>query len=166
MAAGRGQRDHLRSRQGALWAALRRECASTRFSALYSLNGEGRASALSHRLLGNLVAVPEHKLLFCMIEKNGLTPISVAVADLQGYHHDVDEALSIRSVGGSFPWDYAAMGATAAHLAAPEAYRALAELRLNDSSWRKLVVLRDPVERFLSAFRDKCNAQIGTRTPD
>ena len=77
------------------------------------------------------------RMLLCGIEKNGIT---------------VQEAIA-RLVHGLEPsaTDFFALAPHKAELPLAE-YQAL----LADPAWRKAVVYRDPMERFLSAYNSKC----------
>ena len=82
--------------------------------------------------------LPEYKLLFCCIEKAGSSSINKLLAaiapapnpqiPLWFQHRPTDYGLNAHDVIGI----------------------------LNDPSWVKAVSYRDPLERFLSAYRSKC----------
>jgi len=154
----------LQLRQGPMWEHLQYECGGQLSSHYYpnlQQAGRTRLEQLSIPLLERLVPVQQHKLLFCLIDKNAITAQSILVADLQGMHGKVDELLVSGLVSWKdFPWTYAARGQLMSLIASPEQHIAIAEERLNSSDWRKLVVLRHPVERFISAYRSKCETEL------
>ena len=82
-------------------------------------------------------------VITCGIEKNGITLLNRILAKV---------------MGGRFEWFPANPSTVGLSL---EAFKD----RLGDasSSWRKLVVYRDPMERFLSAYRSKCLLADGDR---
>lgn len=80
------------------------------------------------------IVLPALKVAICTVEKNGLTEINKLTAVVMNEPHKWFQ-YSPRSQGLSF-----------------EAYQQY----LRDSSWRKVVVYRDPMERFLSAYFSKC----------
>ena len=82
-------------------------------------------------------------VITCGIEKNGITLLNRILAKV---------------MGGRFEWFPANPSTVGLSL---EAFKD----RLGDASnsWRKLVVYRDPMERFLSAYRSKCLLADGDR---
>lgn len=82
--------------------------------------------------------LPDHKLLFCRIHKAGSSAISDLVTAISPppnpehpswtYHQPSDHGYGIEAV----------------------------EKILRDPTWIKVVIYRDPLERFLSAYRSKC----------
>ena len=82
-------------------------------------------------------------VLTCGIEKNGITLLNGVLAEV---------------MGRKFQWFPANPSTVGLSL---EAFKD----RLGDASnsWRKLVVYRDPMERFLSAYRSKCLLADGDR---
>ena len=82
-------------------------------------------------------------VLTCGIEKNGITLLTRIIAEV---------------MGRKFEWFPANPSTVGLSL---EAFKD----RLGDASnsWRKLVVYRDPMERFLSAYRSKCLLADGDR---
>jgi len=84
-----------------------------------------------------LLVVPEHKLMFCFIEKNACSQFNGLMNDLNGVHGD--RLYFGSSALSHFNWTQAEL-----------------EEALTDSSWYKAVFLRDPMERLLSAFVSKC----------
>ena len=76
------------------------------------------------------------RVLACTIEKNGMAVQDVLFALAEGV-----------------PFCWFPFNPTQQNLSIDSF---LARLRDKKSSWRKLIVYRDPMERFLSAYRSKC----------
>ena len=189
----------LRARRGSLWEKMRDDCAGllrqnyasvhpkstatglmdepgTAHEADRAAGSQTTTRGLSYSSLKTLVPVPQHKLLFCIIEKNGATVQSVLVADLMGFHAETDRAMLQGTVGavrgsrrgndsrdknmslGRFPWD--ATSQLRSVMSSPGAHMATVSAQVLSAHWRKIVVLRHPVERFVSAYRDKCVLEL------
>ncbi|KAJ8600367.1 hypothetical protein CTAYLR_000702 [Chrysophaeum taylorii] len=86
-------------------------------------------------LLQNLVVIPEHKVLFCRIDKNAGTAFSQLWRSVRG---EVGELYYGSSPGAQ------GLG------------RAEVEALFEDPSWHKAVFFREPLERFASGFASKC----------
>lgn len=96
---------------------------------------------LSPELIDRFIVVPEHKLLFCYIDK-------VACSNFNRLFRTVRARYDPSQLEGDF-W----------FRNSPEAHGLdLANLSgiLADRSWHKAVFYRDPIERFVSAFASKC----------
>jgi len=161
----------LRQRGGKLWEHVRREC-----SVLLSLHYPTDVAApstvaagpqenpprLSYKLLESLVPVPQHRLLMCLVEKNGVTALGVLAADLLGLHQRVDRAMADGFIAGQdgFPYKNTFHEQYATMRKSPLAHKATAAARLFSPFWRKVVVVRHPVERFVSAYQSKCVAEL------
>lgn len=110
------------------------------FSGL-SVRASHRLPRLADDLTEKFIVVPEHKLLFCYIEKVACTNFNMLFRSVRARYHP-------EQLEGS---DY--------HRNTPEVHGVdLAHLEriLANSSWHKAVFYRDPVERFVSAFASKC----------
>lgn len=115
---------------------------------------------LTEGLLDRFIIVPEHHLLFCFVEKVGSTSFQELFRRVRGRHEP-------EQTSGD-PWfrnSYAVHGWTKQQL----------ECALVDPSWHKAVFVRDPVDRFVSAWSSKCrgadkdgyelcNVQFGTKS--
>lgn len=91
-------------------------------------------------LLENWSISPKHKLLICRIEKCGNTFIANFVNKLNGVKRRPDEWRA------STFYRHSVLGANVSDL----------KSWLEDDHWVKAVFLRDPVDRFLSAYLSKC----------
>jgi len=85
-------------------------------------------------LMDRLMFVPKEKVIVCGIEKNAITLANHLVSALNNK---------------KMKWFQASPGALG--LSQETVHK-----RLDDPSWKKLVLYRDPVERFLSAYNSKC----------
>ena len=161
----------VRQRSGALWEHTRAECsdvlsihypddsAASRSGSRSSHRPSSPEGLLSYRLLESLLPVPQHKILVCLIEKNGLTAQAVLFAGLLGAHNTskVNKMIESGTVPQGTNWlkvQYTKM------IESPVEFMATATARLLSPNWRKVVVLRHPVERFVSAYRDKCVTEL------
>ena len=81
-----------------------------------------------------VIVLPSAKVLLCTAEKNGLTEINKLAATVMGQPHR---------------WFQFSPAHQGLDFATFQQY-------LRDSSWRKAVFYRDPMERFLSAYLSKC----------
>mmetsp|Transcript_37686 Transcript_37686/g.70478 ORF Transcript_37686/g.70478 Transcript_37686/m.70478 type:complete len:1243 (+) Transcript_37686:108-3836(+) len=105
---------------------------------------EVQQPVLKNHLLDRFFIVPEHKLLFCYMEKVACTNFNSLFAQLRRHYND-----SFIATHGSFGWFQ-----SVPYL---EGYsiRNLEHI-MEDPSWHKALFYRDPVERFVSAYRSKC----------
>jgi len=89
--------------------------------------------------LETVLVVPELKFLFCYIPKNACTQFNKMVDVLngmppaEGWHHQLSSATR------TFGWSHGRV-----------------KKLLRDKEWTKAVFLRDPLERLVSAWRNKC----------
>lgn len=88
--------------------------------------------------------VPRHKTIFCGIDKNGVTRLA-----------RFSQALAFHEDSGWHGW-------RANNPPALNISREQVERDLNDTSWSKIVMLREPHARFLSAYISKCGFPAGT----
>jgi len=103
-----------------------------------------RGPVLKNHMLDRFFIVPEHKLLFCYMEKVACTNFNNLFATLRKHYND-----SFIPTHGSYGWYQSVpwlLGYNIEDL----------EHILADPSWHKAVFYRDPVERFVSAYRSKC----------
>ena len=103
---------------------------------LYVTKAEEKVE-LTNELLDRFIVVPEHKLLFCYIEKNACSAFNelfLAVRKQQW------------SISPYFHNTYKKHGLTKGDL----------EAMVADPTWHKAVFYREPLERFVSAFMSKC----------
>ena len=111
---------------------------------------------LSNELLGRFIVVPERKLLFCYVEKVGCSMFNHLFRMLRLSLPEVSQ--KAKAFQANFTWYRNTPG-----------HYGLNKTRLEDllvdPSWTKAVFYRDPVTRFLSAYRSKCEAGHDT-TPD
>lgn len=113
---------------------------------------------LTDRLLQRFIVVPEKKLLFCYVEKVGCSMFNHLFRMLRLSLPEVARNVPEASFQANFTWYRNTPkhhGLTKTDL----------ENLLVDSNWTKAVFYRDPVPRFLSAFRSKCEPGHDT-TPD
>ena len=116
------------------------------------------------QLLDKLVPVERLNMLVCCIQKNAMLVIATLLALLQGGHEESIERLLTTgatsvftmSEGGSFPWNATFRPLRRRITSKPMQALREAEARLSNPVWQKLVVLRKPVERFVSAYRSRC----------
>ena len=94
----------------------------------------------------DFAVLPEHKLLFCRIHKAGSTAINLLLP-----------AIAPPPYPNHPSWTY--YQASDYGLNATDMSRIL-----QDSSWLKVVIYRDPLERFVSAYRSKCEDFDGDKT--
>lgn len=110
---------------------------------------------LSNELIGNFVVLPEQRVLLCTIDKCANTLLAYAAARVSGR--------------GTAHKNRASRDNTYAQVRYTGSAEDVAQLLFNPQAsngypWRRAVVLRDPVERFVSAYVSKClqcNATIG-----
>lgn len=105
---------------------------------------EQEKPTLNWHMLERFILVPEHNLLFCYIEKVGCTAFNDIFAGLRK-RYDA-RMIHTRKTTGWFqnsPYEH---GFTKEDI----------ESILVNSSWHKALFYRDPVERFVSAYRSKC----------
>ena len=86
----------------------------------------------------DFAVVPEHKLIFCRIHKAGSAALNSLLPSIS--------PIPIRE---NPSWTY--YQASDYNLHAEDISRIL-----RDSNWLKVLIYRDPLERFLSAYRSKC----------
>mmetsp|Transcript_148184 Transcript_148184/g.270024 ORF Transcript_148184/g.270024 Transcript_148184/m.270024 type:complete len:496 (+) Transcript_148184:99-1586(+) len=102
---------------------------------------------LTWQMLDRFILVPEHNLLFCYIEKVACTSFNDLFAGLRKRYDPT--MIHTRKVQGWFQNDPYHRGYTKEDI----------EDILVNRSWHKAVFYRDPVERFVSAYRSKCEGQ-------
>ena len=105
--------------------------------------------ALASRLWNRLIVLPDLRTVLCAIDKNGLT-VQNAVA--RAIHRDPHPEFT-----GSF------FGAGGFRFA-PDRYdidAAAAKRLVADSGWRRIIVHRSPLDRFVSAYNSKCRNADG-----
>ena len=118
-----------------------------------ALLGSALGRSLSNELIGNFVVLPEQRVLLCTIDKCANTLLAYAAARVSGIS-------SVHKIGASRDNTYAKVRYTGS---AEDVAQLLFDPQAN-TGWRRAVVLRDPVERFVSAYVSKClqcNATIG-----
>eukprot|EP00435_Cladocopium_sp_Y103_P041715 s1980_g11.t1 len=100
---------------------------------------------LNPHLLDRFIVIPEYRLLFCYMEKVGCQSFNMLLRNLRA-------AKMRKSLPKNAPiwWQNTPQkhGFDRAHL----------ERIMMDKTWHKAVFFRDPLERFLSAYRSKCDA--------
>jgi len=110
------------------------------------------------RLLNRFVVIPERKLLFCYVEKVGCSMFNHLFRMLRLSLPEVAENATEATFQANFTW----------YRNTPR-HHGLNKTQLEDlmvdPDWTKAVFYRDPVTRFLSAYRSKCEAGHDT-TPD
>lgn len=98
---------------------------------------------------GSPIVVPELRLIYCSIPKNACTQMKRIVHRVRGSRH----------------WNVTDTALERWHIHKPETnhliyLRNLSMARANDvmhdPRWTRLILVRDPIERFASAFLDKC----------
>lgn len=92
--------------------------------------------ALDGGKLDHLIILPEHRLLFCYIDQ-------VHARGLNEVFRALRSPFAPEQAKGAINYNYT--------------QEALRELFVN-TSWHKAVFLRDPIERFVDAFRGECGA--------
>lgn len=100
-------------------------------------NQTGHPPFFRRGLLDRFIIVPEHHLIFCYIEKNGCTSFNRLFMNIRGQGDE------------SRVWfrnSLAKFGMTPADLVP----------LMTNASWHKALFYRDPLERFVSAYRSKC----------
>lgn len=103
---------------------------TTKFTCARPILGPKHRHSWSNRLL----VIPQLKFAFCAIEKNACTQFNGLIDHLNGMMgQELPPLLS----------SHEAMGINLAEITA-------------ERGWRKAVFLRDPMERFVSAWRSKC----------
>lgn len=113
---------------------------------------------LADRLLNRFIVVPEHKLLFCYVEKVGCSMFNHLFRMLRLSLPEVSQNAKEAAFQANFTWYRNTPrhhGLNKTHL----------ESLLANPDWTKAIFYRDPVPRFLSAFRSKCEPGHDT-TPD
>lgn len=100
------------------------------------------SSGMREQGLGNFLVVPERKLLFCMIQKVGCSTFQ----DLFRFARSSYDPSQLNP-----KYKYSANTPQHHHLT-PEDLNSI----LLDKSWHKAVFVRDPLERFASAYSSKC----------
>jgi hypothetical protein len=101
----------------------------------------------SNKIIKNFIVIPEYKLLFCYIEKNGCGMFNHLFRMLRLLNPFVPLGEAQRLAEGY--WD----------LNGPKQYNlTLENLQdlLVDPAWTKAVFYRDPIARMVSGFRSKC----------
>lgn len=86
------------------------------------------------RACSGFMYVPKHRLMFCGIEKNGVTALSKFSQALEGMQ-----------------WRWYANSPSVFHKTSDQV-----ESDLHNQTWRKIVILREPHARFLSGYLSKC----------
>jgi hypothetical protein len=100
---------------------------------------------ISERLIERFVVLPNHRLLFCMIEKNANTAFGWLFNKVK---RDSRYPMNVKQPQNSKkhnPYNY---NMTIYEIS----------ILLANSSWSKAVFYREPLNRFLSAYRSKCEA--------
>lgn len=93
--------------------------------------------------MNEVLVVPSLKLIFCFIPKNAGTQFNRLMNALNGLEHRQGEICS-----DGDPNYASSMHGNFTHLDFEEA--------LNSDNWTKAIFLRDPLERFISAYQSKC----------
>ena len=105
--------------------------------------------------IDHFVVLPSHRFLFCLIEKNANSEFSLLFKSADPHRKQAIRLFKGRHPQDTFLWHN------------PRVYNiSLASLDqyLQDPSWIKVVFYRDPLSRFLSAFRSKCQ-HLDTNDP-
>jgi len=92
-----------------------------------------------------VLVVPELKLVFCFIPKNGCTQFNLLMNALNGIPK-LGEICTDSDPNYWSTWQHMLRTTDSAVLAA----------KLKDPTWTKAVFLRDPLERLVSGYRSKC----------
>ena len=125
--------------------------------AIQVLRTDSRPAArptLTDSFLDRFIVVPEYKLLFCYMEKTGCSMFNHLFRMLRLLHPNLQNDFA----EASFQAEGTFFRNTPAH---HKLDRLGLEMILKDPEWTKATFYRDPMSRFLSAFRSKCE-----RTPD
>mmetsp|Transcript_10333 Transcript_10333/g.15879 ORF Transcript_10333/g.15879 Transcript_10333/m.15879 type:complete len:333 (+) Transcript_10333:131-1129(+) len=112
-----------------------------------SENSETKPKLTDHNL-NRFIIVPEYKLMFCYIDKVGCTMFNKLFRDLRLITGDIIQAEANFQLRKDIWWKN-----TPEH---HQLSKSDLEDMLADSNWTKAVFYRNPTERFLSAFRSKC----------
>lgn len=97
--------------------------------------------SIDNRTMDRFIVVPEYKLLFCYIEKVACKSFNMLFQSLRAPYDP--------RMNNTNPW----------YLNTPFQHglqKHDVERLIADPSWHKAVFVREPLERFLSAFRSKC----------
>jgi hypothetical protein len=105
---------------------------------------------LTDQLLDRFIVVPEYKLLFCYVEKVGCAMFNLLFRLLRLLHPSMTTTEAPRLVAANGAVWYT-NSPTHFHID-----RATLQDMLQSNNWTKAVFYRDPVARFVSAFRSKC----------
>lgn len=104
-------------------------------------------SGITGEAVENFLVYPEHKLLFCMIQKVGCSNFQ----DLFRFARSVHDPSQLKT-------KYSANTPAHHNLTVKDL-----DKMLRDGSWHKAVFLRDPLERFASAWNSKCVPDQGDK---
>jgi len=99
---------------------------------------------LTYNMFDRFIVLPEYNLLFCYIEKNACTAFNDLFSQLR--RRSDPKVKRTHGPEGWFQLSPYTLGYSKASLEA---------IMLN-KSWHKAVFYRDPIERFVSAYRSKC----------
>lgn len=105
--------------------------------------------SLSDLLLDRFIVVPEYKLLFCYTEKNACSMFNHLFRMLRLFHPSLKDKPDEAAFQANGTW----FRNTPVHHGLE---RIDLERILQNPEWKKAVFYRDPLARFLSAFRSKC----------
>jgi hypothetical protein len=101
------------------------------------------ALALNKRLLERMVVLPEYRLLFCLIEKNANTAFGKIFSHIK---RDNRYAIMKKQPSTAKEHNLYNYNLTVNDMS----------ILIKNTSWTKAVFYREPLSRFLSAYRSKC----------
>lgn len=99
---------------------------------------------LTYNLFERFIVLPEYNLLFCYIEKNACTAFNDIFSQLRMKSHPTVQRT--HGPDGWFQLSPYTLGYSKEDI----------EAIMRNKTWHKAVFYRDPIERFVSAYRSKC----------
>lgn len=116
---------------------------------LYHYQCEGLPPTMSYNMIDRLIIIPEYNLLFCYIEKVACTSFNDVFSQLRMKF----DKNAVRTVGpdGWLQNSLYSLGIRKEEV----------EAMMVNKSWHKALFYRDPIERFVSAYRSKCEGADG-----
>lgn len=116
---------------------------------LYYYACEASPPSLDYNMLDRLIILPQYNLLFCYVEKVACTSFNDVFSQLRMRF----DKTAVRTEGpeGWLQGSLYTLGIGKEQI----------EAMMVNKSWHKAIFYRDPVERFVSAFRSKCEGADG-----